>query len=197
MQRALVTILAYNLTKTVKATPKAARLLLTLRENPKLDESSIFVRILKLGEEKGLIGINENQFGEWALSQPEIKSEHDDAFQKALRIFRESFDRLDKSHGIPDEYVLKNEYYFRLVEFRELELARRSAVEANRHSKLAIAISVVAIIVGAAATFTQLASPISIDEEQAQQFMKYQNDIIEELRSLNKSMQPSAKAPAD
>jgi hypothetical protein len=65
-----------------------------------------------------------------------------------------------------DEYILNAEYYFRLVEFQELEESRIASSDANRHSQVAIAFSIVAIAVSLIVGAIQLNSTITIDYNQ-------------------------------
>jgi hypothetical protein len=187
-----------------------------------MNEKHIFVELLKLGESRGVIGLNSHEFKEWALSQAEIENEHAQSYQNINRIFKESFDEIDKGYGNPNIFVLKNEYYFRLVEFEELRLSRETAISAKRYSVSALTISVLAVIISLAASYVQIISPISIEQDQIndlkiqleqtrdlhenqqrelkqelQSQSAIQEKIVTELQSLNKLLQPTANASAE
>jgi hypothetical protein len=155
-----------------------------------MNENNIFIKLLRLGESKGIQGIDENEFKKWALSHQEIDNEYCEEFHKIRRLFLECFDEIIKSHGIPNEYILKTEYYFRLIEFQELELSRETAASANKHSKIAIGISLVAIFIGIVATIIQSQSQVTIDSSQISHVSNKLDTIIlkqdEQLKDLNK-----------
>jgi hypothetical protein len=176
-----------------------------------MNETHIFVELLKLGESRGVRGFDSNEFKKWALSQVEIESENSQSYQNIYRTFKESFDEIDKGYGNPNVFILKNEYYFRLVEFEELRLSREASTSAKKYSIFAMSIYVLAILISITASYIQTNSPISIEQNQigavklqlesaqnAQQKQQselkaelknqsyMQEKVIVELKSLNK-----------
>lgn len=161
-----------------------------------MDEKSIFIRVLRFGEEVGLQGIGAPEFESWALNQPEIENRDDPVFFRLLNLRNECFYRNDE----PDKdsiYVLKNEYYFRLVEFQELEDSRKASTQANKNSTKAIIISVSAIALSLIIGAAQLISPITINSDQVDRMetktppasqkveSEQLNQVIEALKQSN------------
>ena len=137
-------------------------------------EKKIFIELLKYGEKKGLSGLTSLELEDWATRNGFIDKTDGDENQKSkknaiMNLFMECFapsgcDRKDSNLGSSNIRVLKNEYYFRLIEHQELQASRRAAKSANRNAFVAIGISVAAIIVSAFLTFTHLNTPIRINK---------------------------------
>ncbi|MCP3871893.1 MAG: hypothetical protein GY699_01905 [Desulfobacteraceae bacterium] len=142
----------------------------------------IFIELLKYGAEKGLEGVTADEITNWAIgkgfvnknpSTPEQKIK-----QKALhRLLNECFNPCSADKG-PQAFVLINEYYFRLIEYQELQESRRAAREASRNAFMAIGISIFAIIITAFLTYTQLNTPTIINQSNL-------NALIESNRKAN------------
>jgi hypothetical protein len=185
-------------------------------------ELNIFVRILELGEKFGVSGINETEIKEWILSQPEVSCENSKEYQMTRRIFDESFETISRAYGNPNDLFLKNECYFRLIEFRELELSRKASSSANTYSRIAIGLSIAAIIGSVFVAYLQIITPTTISSNQLSEVnrvvevarientkkldevyrelkdqKKIHKSVLSELQSLNKSMQSTAKTSAD
>lgn len=184
-----------------------------------MNKPNIFIRILELGEERGVSGINEHEFKEWALAQSDIQSENTSEFVNARVLLKESFYEVDKGHGNPNVFVLKNEYYFRLIEFEELRLSRDASKSAKKYSIVALCLSVLAILSGVYASYQQMNNPVQLDPLQIEKLVdsietldksnaeylqkleghtkennNISSDIQHQLQSLNKSLQPTANA---
>lgn len=174
-----------------------------------MKEKPLFIWLLEYGEEKSGTTITCHQVINKACSDKFISDRSTGPSIVLRSLFLECFeyteaDRISArkmlskhdinsfdSHYSDMSTHLKPEYYFRLLEHRELQLAREAAKQANENAKaaqltadksislaedsniqsqrsfrfsvLAVVISVVASI---GATFWQLKSPISIEEKQ-------------------------------
>lgn len=125
-----------------------------------MPEKSIFIRLLEFGERKGIQGFRGDEYDTWKAEQPDVVNEYGDRSQEARTLLNACFDQQPTNPGF--RYVLKTEYYFRLIEFKELEESRLASASANQHSKIAIGFSVFAILIGA----LQLNSNITLDANQ-------------------------------
>lgn len=145
-------------------------------------EDSIFIKVLEYGEQVGIDGTTDADFWKWAKNLGvDNKSGN---IQESLKtnalqsILKECFDRAyaTEDNGSKTEHyyklVLKTEYYFRLIEYRELQESRAAARSANKNAMWAIGISVAAIIVSAVLTFTQLNTPATINKSDLNALIK-------------------------
>jgi hypothetical protein len=111
----------------------------------KKKKDSIFIELLKYGERAGLQGTTIPEMLKWAqtngFSDSDIVRENSLLF----RLYDECFVPGSESRGGHGLSVLRNEYFFRLVEYRELEMARKASREARWLSIAAIIISLFAI----------------------------------------------------
>src|SRR5690606_33817571 len=128
-------------------------------------EDSIFIEILKHGEERGLDGTAFHVLKEHLIRKGFLKKDHDQLTENRLyKLYSECFDEYHTGpHG---SRILKTDYYFRLIEYRELQEARNAPREANRNSFIAIGISILAILASVAATYLQMRNPVEIDDRQ-------------------------------
>jgi uncharacterized protein HemX len=134
-----------------------------------MDDKSIFIRLLKYWESKGIDGFSYNEFKEWSTFQDDLQSQ--EARQRARRLVEECCERI--SHNASEEhFVLKSEYYFRLVEFQELTESRLASKSANRNSLVAIVISVLAIAFSVVASYQQQNAEITIKRSQVAELVK-------------------------
>jgi len=129
-------------------------------------DKTIFIKLLKYGESLGLEKCTIDDALAWARKNNFI-SEEGDSRQKDrfIQLFLECF------HGVVPvreeaTYVLKNEYYFRLIEYKELKESRIASKSANRNAFIAIGISLTSIVLGVYATWFQLNTEISVDSSQ-------------------------------
>ncbi len=131
----------------------------------------IFIDLLDFGVEKGLKGTDLLEVEEWAKEKyfPDptgLGEKWIDLRSNLKYLFEECFhetNRIKKGTSICLR-VLKNEYYFRLIEYQELQDSRIAAREANRNAFIAIGISIFAIIISAVLTFAQLNTPTIINK---------------------------------
>ena len=133
-------------------------------------EDSIFIEVLKFGEKKGLEGTDYNELSNWIIKNGFAESADAKKDNKAAilsNLFDECFD-YPRGGNKRDKANLKTEYYFRLIEYRELQASRMAARSANRNAMYAIRISIFAIIVSAVLTFTQLNAPVSVNKSDLQ-----------------------------
>jgi hypothetical protein len=113
-----------------------------------MNEKSIFIRMLQLGADNGAKPMRKSAFFEWAIGQGDIESEQDQVISQLHKLFDECFICSGASTTEENTYVLKSEYYFRLLEFTELELSRKASSEANRNSIIATVLAVISIGIG-------------------------------------------------
>lgn len=137
------------------------------------EDDTVFIELLKYGAEIGLEGITIIELEDWAVEKGFLDATDDSSLedqshqQKALEnLFQECFYITDNYTGDIPLRVLKNEYYFRLIEYKELQESRRTAKQANRNAFIAIGISVSAIIISALMTWSQLKTPTTIKTDQ-------------------------------
>lgn len=144
-------------------------------------EDSIFIEVLKYGAQKGIEGLTVEELYVWGSEHgyleldgyldPDVEDVDQQIKRFAFKnLFLECFQQSNYAHGAKSKttYVLKNEYYFRLIEYRELQESRTAARSANKNSMWAIGISVAAIIVSAVLTFAQLNTPTTINKSDLQ-----------------------------
>lgn len=108
------------------------------------EENGIFIKLLEIGEEKGANGITKtqalNRLGELGLMPTS-------SYDLAEQLFFECFDFGGKTIGYEGRCALKAEYYFRLLEYRELKEARQTAKQANRNAIFAIILAIATLLV--------------------------------------------------
>jgi len=144
-------------------------------------EDIIFIEVLKCGAKKGIEGLTAEELYTWGAEQgyfgpnayldPDVQDVDQQLKRFAFKkLFLECFQKSNYAHGAKAKtaYVLKNEYYFRFIEYQELQESRAAAKSANRNAMWAIGISVFAIIVSAFLTYTQLNTPASINKSDLQ-----------------------------
>jgi len=129
-------------------------------------EDSIFIEVLKFGEEKGIEGVSFEKLKNWIYDDKDAGFT-DTELVLLKNIFDECFEQSKVGNYI-EEFNLKTEYYFRLIEYRELQESREAAKSANRNAMWAICISILAIIISAVLTFNQLNTPVSMNKSDLQ-----------------------------
>lgn len=155
-------------------------------------QSKIFIKLLEFGEKNGLEGAEEAQLNEWAVTEGFLQKS-DNSIENKLKmnafrkLYNECFESTELYTGDDGKrkYVLKNAYYFRLVEYRELQESRRASTSANRNAFFAISISIIAIFVGIFCTYNQLNSSISIDTKQFNSLIQSSKPPVNQIVSLN------------
>ncbi len=139
-------------------------------------DKPVFIKLLEYGEEVGLSGTNFDHIHSWAV-QNNIFSNSGNIESELLLLrdlYFECFNRVSGSSE--DLWVLKTEYYYRLIEYRELQEGRAAARSANKNAMWAIMISVTAIIISAVLTFTQLRTPTTINKSDLNALIKSNRD---------------------
>ncbi len=155
-------------------------------------EETIFIKILEYGEKAGLEGISENEFWEWAKTQGTDRESNDpDQILKCssiYKIFQTCFEPSIVRNGndTVSKYILRTEYYFRLMEHRELVQSRLAASSANRYAFYAITISICAIIVCAVLTFSPSVRKVQISQDQLSRIMEKLESLETREVSLDK-----------
>lgn len=147
-----------------------------------MDEKSIFIRLLRLGEQKGIQGVSSLEFEAWASSQPEVEEEGDPEYFRLLNLRDECFNR-NSEHRKDPVYVLKNEYYFRLVEFQELEESRKASTQANKNSTKAMIIAMAAILLSLIIGGLQYNTPTTINYDQVNRMETRRFPVSQKIES--------------
>ncbi len=134
-------------------------------------DKPVFIKLIEYGEEVGLAGTNFNHINSWAV-QNDIFSNSGNKESERLLLRDLYFECFNRGSGSSEDlWVLKTEYYFRLIEYRELQESRLAAKSANKNAMWAIGISVAAIIVSAVLTFAQLNTHATINKSDLQAFI--------------------------
>ena len=140
-------------------------------------EDTVFIKVLEHGEQVGLEGTTPTDLKRHIEKELDIDLDHTDHQSKKEsldNIFYECFRNVDgRKHG--RNHILKTEYYFRLIEYRELQEARSASKSANRNAFMAIGLSIFAILVSAILPLTQLNTPVSISKADFQELIKTAN----------------------
>lgn len=130
-------------------------------------EDSIFIKLLEWGEKVGIEGVTWKEVKHWAYENKLVSTTEQSNLnvQLLLNLLQECF--VDASGSSPRKYNLKSEYYFRLIEFRELQEAREASKKANKNAIAAIIISTLAIMVS---VFMSI-RPAKLDDAQVRQLL--------------------------
>ena len=171
-------------------------------------KKSPFIKLLEYGEQIGTRGADEKEIFEWALRTGVIP---DNKVSKRIldNLLYECFDKTGDGSRI-----LKVEYYFRLIEYRELEESRIASRQANRNSFIAILFSITAIVISSIIGYQQLTGSVSISSSQVREIVNANSQpitgnitiestqieaLIDAIKSSNKEIQagqpPSSAAP--
>lgn len=139
-----------------------------------IENDEIFIKVLKYGAERGIEGTDVQRFNTWASEQGFVdlksKESHQLLKRNALQgLLIECFQEAEyRGKTLERLYVLKSEYYFRLIEYHELQEARKAARDANRNAIFAISLSIFTLLLSAFFTYTQLKTPVSINKDDMQ-----------------------------
>ncbi len=147
----------------------------------KLDGSA-FIWILEHGREKGLGGTKPEDAEKLAIEAGVLAAPDSGGYREErrafLKLFHESFERTDRTKDTA--FVLKSEYFFRLLEHDELVASRDAASSARSWAAGALVVSILAILVSAAIGYAELATPIQIEGE-----VRLNQDALDQLAALN------------
>jgi hypothetical protein len=128
----------------------------------------IYIALLEYGEEHGLKGVTLDAVYEWAEKTDYLPSSGSPQYQNTKSLLRdlyfECFEKNSNSNN--NIWGLKNEFYFRLLEYRELVEARQASTLAKRNSNIATIISITALVASLYIGYMQLAKPLSIESTQ-------------------------------
>ena len=127
------------------------------------EKDSVFIKILEYGESAGDGGATEDGMIS-AIYPDSTPSKNHRA--RLVALFQECF--LPSNGG----KALKTEYYFRLLEYRELKESREASLSARKYSSWAIGLSVVAIVTGVLVGWFQLKTAVSINPLQVKQVVE-------------------------
>jgi hypothetical protein len=142
-----------------------------------MDKKSIFIRLLEFGENKGIQGFKGDEYDEWKAEQSDIVNAHGDSSRETRSLLDTCFDQYTENTGF--KYVLKTEYYFRLIEFKELELSRKASSEANRNSIIATMLAVISIGIGSYFGYIQKTTPMILNNDQVESIKAPESQRIE------------------
>lgn len=142
------------------------------------EKDKIFIKLLEYGALKELNGSSLDDALEWAKKSDYIskknKNEAVKAEKRFIDLFYECFTG-GRGFQLSDDRkaigVLKAEYYFRLIEYKELQEARRTAKKANITAWVAIIFSLITFLSASFFTYMQLNTPIKIDPVQMEQLL--------------------------
>ena len=128
----------------------------------KINKKPPFIKVLEYGEVVGLNGTNETEFLAWSKENDFATSNESEILSRFL--YRECFQHTALSISDKKD-ILKNEYYFRLIEYRELQEARKASSQANRNSWIAIILSIIAIGITSYLAWTQMNNPVKLHSD--------------------------------
>ncbi len=129
------------------------------------EEKIVFIRLLEHGENVGIKGTNRNKSKAYVYGDNVKLTDDEECLFRDL--FEESFHKgVLYSDSGKDLRILKTEYYFRLLEYRELKESRTASLSARNFSLWAICVSLAAIVAGFGIGYVQLTTPITINDEQ-------------------------------
>ena len=128
----------------------------------------MFITLLQYGEAIGLDGTNFENFIEWDRKYSYIPQPGTEAYERRKGLLRELFfEAFTKTSASTENvWVLKNEYYFRLIEYKELQHTRINAAEARKYATYAIIVSVVAMFASVILGVAQMNSEVQFNEDQ-------------------------------
>jgi hypothetical protein len=161
----------------------------------------VFIRLLEYGEEIGLTGTDVNKAIEWGIKSNILPGKNDEEFPAKKEFFKQLFyDCYVRPGGVAtNERILKTEYYFRLIEYQELQEARKASKSANRNSFIAITVSILAIIISIYMAYSQINSPVSIDQKQIEAItnrpLKLDQEQMETIKGWINQRQPAKPGP--
>lgn len=151
------------------------------------NKDPVFIEILRFGAERGIKTVRFEDLIERLENKNYLTCTPDDTMRsRILDWWTECFLQDHRSNGCG---ALKTEYFFRLIEYQELQLARTAAEDAqinakkaNRNSFIAISISVSAVIIGIIVSVYQTSQPMKLDTNQA-------NKIHQALISISRTLE--------
>lgn len=151
----------------------------------KKEENNLFIWLLEFGESNQQSQVSCRNMLNEAVQQGLCNTRNEPTAEVLTKLFYECFDleKLKPQHGHnPDVLMgmptsLKAEYYFRLLEFRELQLARETSMQANKNASAAhdqsqrsfrasVAAVLISILVAVITTSWQLNSSLTINPTQ-------------------------------
>ena len=132
-----------------------------------LKKPNYFITLLEKGERIGQTGISRAEFLKWSEDLG-----YD--VRNANKHFDECFDTLS---GMDSNGVLKMEYYSRLIEWRELQEARKASQQANRTSWIAIILSIIAIFITCMFALKQISTPVKLRPDTVKEIVANKNDL--------------------
>jgi len=121
-------------------------------------DQNVFIWLLEQGEKAGLEGLSVDEVLSQAQEAGFVGVDAEGAIQLGdldrLRfLYYEAFYKPPGFTGSRSKFSLKLEYYARLIDYRELKLARKQATSARRWAAAALIVSAVALLVGAGQLF--------------------------------------------
>lgn len=126
-------------------------------------EESPFIWILEHGERVGLDGTSLEAATKSAQADGVLPATGTPEFTTKFTWFRRLFQEAFDCPGVTLQGVLKSEYFFRLIEFRELQESREAALSARRWAAAALVVSIVAIAASTISAHRQMTTPLKIE----------------------------------
>jgi hypothetical protein len=158
-------------------------------------KTPIFIKLLEYGEQIGLAGTDFKELCNWFEKQNLLleKSNSNENKTKKLALLRELFFEtyVKNSGSTENKWVLKTKYYFRLLEYREIVMAKKSSKQANRNAWIAIILSFLTFIISYSFSISNQKTPIIINQDQ---FKLIQQSIFNSRDLLSKDNQEIIKA---
>lgn len=134
-------------------------------------KNSIYIKILEYGEDAGINGLSHDEILEKLKSAGLINGEIDLVIENRITsIFYECFEKTQGSEH--NTRLLKPEYFYRLIEFRELEESRKASSDANTKSNIAIFLAIFALVATIVVSYIQQNSSITVNPLQIDQVVK-------------------------
>lgn len=144
-----------------------------------MNNDDFYIQVLKFAASKAPDGFTQVDYENWAKDTYGTVS--DDTRLTLKHIRQECFHSSTRNHK--PIFSLKSEYYYRLVEFQELEESRKASSEANKNSQVAIGFSILAIATSLIIGAIQLNSRITIDYDQVNRMETKKFPITQKIES--------------
>ncbi len=164
-------------------------------------KDSVFIKLLEYGEQVGLDGSDIEAALAWARNEGLLGADQsrENAIKQAffIELFNECF--VQSNYNITTgKRVLTAEYYYRLIEHRELKEARQASKDANRNAFIAICLSIVAMSSSVYIGYQQLTNTVSLNPDQLETIITATNKpAILAAPQTNTAPQPVDTPPAD
>lgn len=136
-----------------------------------MENKDIFIKLLEFGEKAGINGTDTDSLRKHFEDAGIIRKSSGDPHEWLLlhKLLIETFTH----ESIINKWVLKAEYYSRLLEYRELQETIKNAKSATRISCIAITISLIALLASIFIGYKQIVNTVTINQEQINDLKNY------------------------